>query len=88
MVVPSNNNKMLFVLNEYKTRRKYGEKRVHIMDTEVETALKLWFKRRSLGEIQSLFVEPPALDKPANSATKGEFRRWIEQATPLAARSP
>ena len=69
LVVPSNNNKMFFVLNEYKTRRKYGEKRVYIMDTEVETALKLWLKRRSLGEIKSLFVEPSTLDKPANSAT-------------------
>eukprot|EP01051_Picozoa_sp_SAG22_P031673 SAG22_NODE_12951_length_423_cov_3.706790_2_plen_32_part_01 len=32
---------MFFVLNEYKTRKKYGEKKVDIKDPEIITSLKI-----------------------------------------------
>ena len=67
LVVPSNGHTMFFVLNEYKTRRKYGEKRVLIMDAEVQKVLRLWLKRTSHS---SLFVDPiKGFDKPADSST-------------------
>jgi hypothetical protein len=67
LVVPSNGHTMFFVLNEYKTRRKYGEKRVFIMDAEVQKVLRLWLKRTSHS---SLFVDPiKGFDKPADSST-------------------
>ena len=69
LVVPSNGHTMFFVLNEYKTRRNYGEKRVLIMDAEVQKALKLWLKRTPHS---SLFVDyTKGLDegRPADSAT-------------------
>ena len=71
LVVPSNNHKMFFVLNEYKTRKKYGEKRVVILDTEVEKALKLWLKRKDL-DGDSLFYDPAKardFSRPADSST-------------------
>ena len=60
---------MFFVLNEYKTRKKYGEKRVVILDTEVEKALKLWLKRKDL-DGDSLFYDPIRdFSRPADSST-------------------
>lgn len=67
LVVPSNGHTMFFVLNEYKTRRKYGEKRVFIMDAEVQKVLRLWLKRTSHS---SFFVDPiKGFDKRADSST-------------------
>eukprot|EP01051_Picozoa_sp_SAG22_P033450 SAG22_NODE_14653_length_368_cov_13.550186_2_plen_86_part_01 len=47
LVVPAGANpQMFFVLNEYKTRKKYGEKKVDIKDPEIITSLKIWLKHR------------------------------------------
>ena len=81
LVVPSNGHTMFFVLNEYKTRRKYGEKRVFIMDAEVQKVLRLWLKRTSHS---SLFVDPikgfdkPALELARASAPKQSRRQGRE----------
>ena len=71
LVVPrgANGQTMFFVLNEYKTRQKYGEKRVLIMDTEVQKALKLWL-RRIPTTTNSLFMDlSKGEERPADSAT-------------------
>ena len=69
LVVPSNNHKMFFVLNSYKTRRKYGERQVPITDGPIEKALKLWLKQKNF-ESDSLFMDPTnSFSRPADSAT-------------------
>ena len=55
LVVPSKKGNMFFVLNEYKTRRKYGEKNLPIDDNEISKSLKLWLARRDKSESDSLF---------------------------------
>ena len=70
LVVPSNNNAMFFVLNEYKTRRKYGEKRLHILDGDISKGIKLWLKHRVMPghNRDALFFNPKDMVTPADSS--------------------
>ena len=70
LVVPSNNNAMFFVLNEYKTRRKYGEKRLHILDGDISKGIKLWLKHRVMPghDRDALFFNPKDMVTPADSS--------------------
>eukprot|EP01051_Picozoa_sp_SAG22_P003576 SAG22_NODE_176_length_16162_cov_30.625910_9_plen_204_part_00 len=64
--VPQNS---FFVLNEYKTRKKYGEKKVDIKDPEIITSLKIWLKHRPT-QTDSLFYDTGRdFSVPANSAS-------------------
>ena len=58
---------MFFVLNEYKTRRKYGEKNLPIDDIEISKSLKLWLARKDKSD--SLFFNPKDMVTPADSST-------------------
>eukprot|EP01051_Picozoa_sp_SAG22_P027867 SAG22_NODE_9546_length_583_cov_20.797521_2_plen_111_part_01 len=63
------NPQMFFVLNEYKTRKKYGEKKVDIKDPEIITGLKVWLKHRPT-QTDSLFYDSGRdFSVPANSAS-------------------
>ena len=66
LVVPSNNQEMFFVLNEYKTRRKYGEKRLNITDEGITKSIKVWLKHKG-GD--ALFYNTKDMLTPVNSAT-------------------
>ena len=73
LVVPSRsrgaNPQMFFVLNEYKTRKKYGEKKVDIKDPEIITGLKVWLKHRPT-QTDSLFYDSGRdFSVPATSAS-------------------
>eukprot|EP01051_Picozoa_sp_SAG22_P012307 SAG22_NODE_1265_length_4958_cov_61.157440_5_plen_135_part_00 len=70
LVVPAGANpQMFFVLNEYKTRKKYGEKKVDIKDPEIITSLKIWLKHRPT-QTDSLFYDTGRdFSVPANSAS-------------------
>ena len=65
-MVPSNNQQMFFVLNEYKTRRKYGEKRLNITDEGITKSIKVWLKHKG-GD--ALFYNTKDMLTPVNSAT-------------------
>ena len=67
LVVPSKKGNMFFVLNEYKTRRKYGEKNLPIDDIEISKSLKLWLARKDKSD--SLFFNPKDMVTPADSST-------------------
>eukprot|EP01051_Picozoa_sp_SAG22_P018335 SAG22_NODE_3059_length_1975_cov_46.585288_3_plen_317_part_00 len=70
LVVPAGANpQMFFVLNEYKTRKKYGEKKVDIKDPEIITSLKIWLRHRPT-QTDSLFYDSGRdFSVPANSAS-------------------
>ena len=57
---------MFFVLNEYKTRRKYGEKRLNITDEGITKSIKVWLKHKG-GD--ALFYNTKDMLTPVNSAT-------------------
>ena len=72
LVVPSKKGNMFFVLNEYKTRRKYGEKNLPIDDNEISKSLKLWLKHRVMpapsDNRDALFFNPKDMVTPADSS--------------------
>eukprot|EP01052_Picozoa_sp_SAG31_P055537 SAG31_NODE_15390_length_757_cov_1.489362_1_plen_120_part_00 len=74
LVVPSNNDSMKFVLNEYKTKKRYGEKLITIIKGDgVDKPLRQWLKKdHSLREDDSLFYDPVGdFQRPAGLAYQG-----------------
>eukprot|EP01051_Picozoa_sp_SAG22_P012780 SAG22_NODE_1361_length_4620_cov_22.806901_2_plen_325_part_00 len=68
LVVPAGANPQMFwLLNAYKTRKKYGQKNVDIKDPEIITSLKIWLKHRPT-QTDSLFYDNGRdFGVPANS---------------------